>query len=134
MNKLPVLLLNFSHPLTPAHLAQVGALTGQELRVIDVPVQIDHARPLAAQIAELVENIGLSSDEWQTLPILVNVPGYALATAALLAELHGRMGYFPAIVRLRPVPDSTPPQFEVAEIVNLQTTRNAARLRRSPYE
>jgi hypothetical protein len=40
------------------------------------------------------------------------------------------MGYFPAVLRLRPVPDSNPPQFEVAEIVNLQAVRDAARLRR----
>jgi hypothetical protein len=48
----------------------------------------------------------------------------------LLAELHGRCGYFPAAVRLRPVPDSVPPRFEVAEIVNLQAVREKARGRR----
>ena len=30
-------------------------------------------------------------------------PALNFITAVLLAELHGRMGYFPAIVRLRPV-------------------------------
>jgi hypothetical protein len=48
----------------------------------------------------------------------------------LLAELHGRMGYFPACLRLRPVEGSTPPRFEAAEVVNLQEVRNAARKRR----
>jgi hypothetical protein len=48
----------------------------------------------------------------------------------LLAELHGRMGYFPAMLRLRPVTGSTPPRFEVAEIINLQTVRDRARSRR----
>jgi hypothetical protein len=48
----------------------------------------------------------------------------------LLAELHGRMGYFPAIVRLRPMPESVPPRFEVAEVINLQAVREHARLSR----
>jgi hypothetical protein len=37
------------------------------------------------------------------------------------------MGYFPSVLRLRPVPDSNPPQFEVAEIINLQAVRDRAR-------
>ncbi|MFN3763696.1 MAG: CRISPR-associated protein Csx15, partial [Anaerolineae bacterium] len=49
---------------------------------------------------------------------------------ALLAELHGRCGYFPAMLRVRPVPGSTPPRYEVAEIVNLQMLREEARKRR----
>jgi hypothetical protein len=48
----------------------------------------------------------------------------------LLAELHGRMGHFPAVLRLRPVPDSNPPQFEVAEVINLQEVRDETRKRR----
>jgi len=48
----------------------------------------------------------------------------------LLAEVHGRTGYFPTIIRLRPVAGVTPPQFEVAELLNLQAVRDAARVRR----
>jgi hypothetical protein len=47
-----------------------------------------------------------------------------------LAELHGRMGYFPPILRLRPVEGAIPPRFEVAEIINLQALRDAARKER----
>ena len=47
-----------------------------------------------------------------------------------LAELHGRMGYYPPVVRLRPVPDSLPPRYEVAEILNLQAVRDDARRKR----
>jgi len=98
--------------------------------VIQVPTRLNHGRPFAEQVRELVEGIGLSSVEWQTVPLIVNPPGYAPAAVALLAELHGRMGYFPAVVRLRPVPDSNPPQFEVAEVINLQAVRDRARGRR----
>jgi len=47
-----------------------------------------------------------------------------------LAEGHSRIGYFPAIVRLRPLADSLPPRFEVAEIINLQAVRDLARQQR----
>jgi len=45
----------------------------------------------------------------------------------VLAELHGRCGYFPSILRLKPVAGSTPPRFEVAETVNLQAVRDTSR-------
>jgi hypothetical protein len=125
-----VILLNFSHPLTREHLARIAELTGHEPKVFEVPTQLDDARPFAGQVVELVDRIGLSSAEWQTTPLIVNPPGYAPAAVALLAELHGRTGHFPAVLRLRPVPDSNPPRYEVAEVINLQTMRDRARERR----
>jgi hypothetical protein len=63
------------------------------------------------------------------IKLLVNPPGYAPAAFVLLAELHGRIGHFPSLVRLRPKsgPVTT---YEVAELLNLQTIRDAARERR----
>src|SRR5262245_61920180 len=58
--------------------------------------------------------------------MLVSLPSLNSIVALVLAELHGRMGYFPALVRLRPMTESVPPQFEVAEILNLQAVRDAA--------
>jgi len=48
----------------------------------------------------------------------------------LLAELHGRCGYFPPCIRLRPAQGPVPPQYEVAEVLNLQAVRDAARQKR----
>ena len=58
-----MLFLNFSHPLTHQHLARIAEITGQVPKVIEVPTQLDHARPFAEQVRELVEGIGLSSVE-----------------------------------------------------------------------
>ncbi|MCS6846984.1 MAG: CRISPR-associated protein Csx15, partial [Anaerolineae bacterium] len=74
--------------------------------------------------------IGLTPQQWQTERILVNLPSLNFIAACLLAELHGRMGYFPTIVRLRQVKDALPPQFEVAEVINLQAPRDEARVLR----
>ena len=127
-----MLLLNFSHPLTPAQLAQLEALTGAAVeRVIAVPVQFDVAQPFAPQVAAMLAQVPLTAEEWQTEPLLVVPPALNFITAVLLAELHGRMGYFPAIVRLRPAADSLPPRFEAAEVIHLQAVRETARTRRS---
>ena len=123
-----MILLNFTHPLTPDHLAQIETLTGQEVaEVRGEMAEFDHESPFAEQVRALADRVGLSPDEWQTTPLLVNPPGYAPATAVLLAELHGRTGHFPAVLRLHPVDGSVPTRYEVAEIVNLQQVRDDAR-------
>jgi len=123
-----VILLNFAHPLTAAQRASVERCSGQALeRVVEVKTQLNHDQPFAAQVRQLVEAVGLSSEEWQTLPLVVNLPSLSVVAALVVVELHGRCGYFPALLRLKPVPDTTPPQFAVAEVVNLQMVRDAAR-------
>jgi hypothetical protein len=126
-----MLVLNFSHPLTDTHLARVQELAGRSVdRVVAVPTQFDHARPFGEQIRELIASVPLTVEQWQTTPVLVNPPSLALITAALLAEIHGRTGFFPTVLRLRPVPGAVPPQFEVAELLNLQAIRDTARTQR----
>ncbi len=126
-----MILLNFSHPLTKTHLRQIGTLAGKKVeRVIEARVQFDHAKPFAEQMWALADEVGLTFEEWQTLSLLVNLPGHHVIAATLLAELLGRMGYFPSLLGLRPVPRSNPPEFEVAEIINLNEIREAARMSR----
>lgn len=126
-----MILLNFSHSLTDAHLAAIRSLTGDdEVQVIAIPNQVDVQQPLAPQVTALADAARLTPEAWQTAALLVNLPALNFSAALLLAELHGRLGYFPAILRLRPVADSLPPRFEVAEIINLQAVREQARGRR----
>jgi len=126
-----MLLLNFSHPITPAQREQIESLAGQPIaREIHLPAQFDPQQPFAPQLDALLAQTGLSSEQWQTEQIVVNLPSLNFITALLLADLHGRMGYFPPCLRLRPVKDALPPRFEVAEILNLQARRDAARATR----
>ncbi len=80
----------------------------------------------------MVNTLPFSSEEWELLPILVNPPSLNTITAVLLAELHGRMGHFPPIIRLRPIDGSLPTRYEVAEILNLQAVRDESRKSRGP--
>lgn len=126
-----MILLNFSHPLIPAQLDQIEALTSAPVeRVIAVPAQFDTGQPFVPQVQAMLAQVPLTAEEWQTRPLLIVPPALNFITAVLLAELHGRMGYFPAIVRLRPVAGSLPPRFEVAEVINLQAAREQARTQR----
>ena len=126
-----MIVLNFAHPLTATQLEQVNVLTGHTVdRVIDVSTHVNALQTLAPQVAILVEQCGLSSQEWQTLPLLINPPGLSSIAVVLLAELHGRCGYFPAHLRLRRVEDSIPAGFEAAEVLDLQSIRETARQQR----
>ena len=125
-----ILILNFTHPLTPSQRAQIEALAQTPIEEIrTIPIQINQSEPLQPQITTIVDSIALTSEEWQTLPLLINPPGYAPAAFVLLAELHGRIGHFPSLIRLRPKPGPLT-SYEVAELLNLQTIREAARKRR----
>ena len=123
-------ILNYSHPLTADHIAQLEARTGEPVdEVRELPTHLDLDRPFAEQATALANAADLTPEAWQTTPLLVVLPSLNFAAAALLAELHGR-GYFPPVVRLRPVPGALPPRFEIAEIINLQAIREQARTRR----
>lgn len=128
-----MLLLNFSHPLTPQHLTRIQQLldTNEAIAVRDIPTHIDPALPYAPEAVKLVDEAKLTRKEWQTTQILVNLPSYNHIAALILAEMHGRMGHFPTVVRLRPKANTTPVVFEVAEILDLQKQRDQARKERN---
>jgi hypothetical protein len=148
-----MILLNFAHPITDSQLAQLGSLAGLDasdpVEVVTVPTQFDPAAPFGPQAAALAtgamaalaaSGAGRPGGEPQDRPspetrlqseaILVNLPAHNVIAALLLAELHGRMGHFPAILRLRPVTGVASTTYEVAEILNLQAARDAARHQR----
>ena len=120
-----MLIMNFTHPLTEEQEHRIEALAGRAIER-----KIDEENLFAVQTEALLEGVGLSPEEWQTTPMIVNLPGFAPAAALLLAGLHGRMGYFPTIVRLRPVKGILPRVFEVAELIDLQGARDTSRLAR----
>jgi hypothetical protein len=127
-----MILINLSHPLTDSQQTTIETLAGQSIsRLIEQPVFFDPDQPFAEQVTVLVDDLDLTPVEWQQSPLLLMLPSLNFGAAAVLAELHGRCGYFPPMVRLRLVAESLPPQYEVAEIVNLQAMRDAARRKRN---
>lgn len=125
-----MLLLNFAHPFTAEQLATIISLLGEEPAVREISVQVDRARPVAEVVVDLADATGLTRLEWQTVPFILNPPALAPVALALIAEMHGRCGHFPAIINIRPTPGAQAPQYEVAEIVNMQAIRDMARSQR----
>lgn len=126
-----MLIINFTHPLRPEQMADIEKLTGQAVaRVIEAPAQFDQTQEFVPQVAALADACGLTPVEWQTTPLVIVPPALNFIAVTLLAELHGRMGYFPACVRLRPVAGAVPPRYEVAEVLALQEVRESARRKR----
>ena len=126
-----MILINFSHPLTATQLTTIETLIQEKLaRIIEVKTHFNETQLYTEQARTLLESVGLTPAQWQQERLLINPPSLSAIAALVLAELHGRMGYFPSIIRLRPVPGSMPPQFEVAEILNLHAVREQARLER----
>jgi len=124
-------ILNLSHPLTSAQLEQIQALVGQPASaIVEARVQFDVQEPFAPQVVMLLDDLDITPERWQGEPWLVVLPSLNYIAAVVLAELHGRVGHFPAIVRLRPAPKALVTEFEVAEIINLEQVRQAARTRR----
>lgn len=107
-----------------------GKLGDDIQKVIDLDAKIDMESPLAPQISTIVDRVGFNSCEWQSLRFIVNPPSLNVSAVTLLAEIQGRCGYFPPIIRLKPFQDSAIVEFEMAEIINVQKVRNEARLKR----
>jgi hypothetical protein len=124
-------ILNFAHPLTEAQREQLAALLSRPMEsVIEVKAHFDVMQDFVPQVVALVDGLNITPEQWQREPWLVLLPSLNYAAGVLLAELHGRMGHFPAIVRLRAVPGLLVTEYEVAEIINLENVRQAARTKR----
>lgn len=121
-----MILLNFSHPLNEKQHRQIVQILGEEPSIRTIKVHFDVTADFAPQVVQLVDDLGISPDEWQTQTWLIALPSLNYAAGVLLAELHGRMGRFPAILRLRSVPGTLVTEFEVAEIIDLEAARRAA--------
>lgn len=127
-----MIILNFSHPLTPAQVADLERMAGQPAeQVLDAPAHFDVGQSFAAQARALLDGLPLAPDAWQSAEtrLLVVPPALGVLAAVLLAEMHGRMGHFPSVARIRPVGGPFP-GYEAAEIINLQAVRHQARPRR----
>ena len=125
-----IVVVNFGHPLTDRQRDQLEAAAGAGIdHLIEVPVVFDHAASFGPQAAAIVDAVGLTSLQWHTARLVVGVPTFHAGAGAVLAELHGRIGHFPPVLRLRPSAGPVPGGFELAEVLDLQGIRDGARNR-----
>ncbi len=127
------LVLNFSsHLILPKQQQAIQKLLDWTTsEVIDARLgNVPETGNFVAALVNHIEKIDLLPNDWQTSQMVVMPAGYAPAWSVLLAELHGRLGYFPDVVRLRPAPTHADEKFEVAEVISLREIRGEARGKR----
>jgi hypothetical protein len=127
------LIINFSgHPVLPGQQKDIGHMMHwPSPEVINVSLgNVAEDHNFVSTIEKAVEKVALSPEEWQSTPIVVIPAGYSALWSVVLAELHGRLGYFPDVVRLRPASTVSNEKYEVAEIMNLREVRHKSRDKR----
>lgn len=120
------LVLNFGHPLSDEAQAELADAVG-EFETVPARVSLDMASPLAPQLSAIVDDMGISSDIFQTHRLIVVLPGASVAAAIILAEVHARSGNWPMMLHLSRGEDGV---FHMGELVDLQLVRNQARTTR----
>jgi hypothetical protein len=126
------LIMNFSgHPVHPTQKSAIEKLMHwQSAEVLDVPLgNVPEDHHFIAAIEKAVDKLDISAKEWE-LPMVVIPAGYAPVWSLIQPILHGRLGHFPDVVRLRPVDPLSGVRYEVAEIMPLQQLRHISRGKR----
>ncbi|MCE7987040.1 MAG: hypothetical protein DYG89_38195 [Caldilinea sp. CFX5] len=73
-------LLNFGRPLSEYQRNQIEQALGFRIsRIIIRPVEFPEDQDFGPQVVTLLDDIGFTAHEWQTIPLLVNPPGFAPA-------------------------------------------------------
>ena len=120
------ILVNFARPMDSAQIKQLEHLLGAEIdETINVPGRLQDHEPYLPQVRAMINAVGLTPEEWQCLPLVVNIHPFAPAATAVLAWLHGLRGFFPDVVRVARSEQSG--SFEVVEVLTLQSVRNEIR-------
>ncbi len=123
-----VTVINFAHPFkeTPEQIEQIIGCRIEEF--IDCPTpKLELQEGFEAQIDKLIDEVLLTSEDWQTRPLIINIPTYHLAAVVIIAKLHGRMGHFPSIFYVIPEREGDITSYPIKRIIDLQALRDQAR-------
>lgn len=117
------MLINCGHPLSGAAADELTDRIGAYDTVV-VRIQLDVEKSLAEQVTTAIAEAGISSEDWQTRGIVLNLPGMSVAAGLVLAEVNGRSGSFPRVLHLVRGEDGV---FHLGEVLDLMQVRSTAR-------
>jgi hypothetical protein len=116
-----MILINFGAAFRPLQIAQAEALLHEPItRVIDLSIKVDPDQEMLPQFKKSMAKLKLNDTDLCAEPVVINLPNQNYLAVMVLAELHGRMGYFPPILRARMKSSGLLPYYEVAEVIDLQ--------------
>jgi len=117
-----MVLLNFAHSLTEEDVSGIAALAGRTPKsVVHIAPEFVGSLPLVPQVRRVVDEVGFSQKEWQNTSLLVCLPLDPAAAAIFVAEIAGRHGRTPTIVRF--VQDAQKGRLVPFELVSLHQVR-----------
>lgn len=120
-----VTLFNFGHPITGEHVEQLARLletSVNRIEVVDIPVQIDMTLPTEEEIDRIIRAASPAMHAATTGnngKVIINLPGLSIV-AAFIAVVFVKYFNNPHVLVLRRVDGTTPPRFEVKEVIPLR--------------
>jgi hypothetical protein len=121
-----MILLNFSTPFRQVQLAQAEILLREPIdRVVNFPCHVDSDMEILPQFYTLMAKLPLNDAELKSEPVVVVLPAQNYLAVLVMAYLHGRMGYFPPIIRTRLKTFGLLPLHEAAELLDPQAVEDA---------
>lgn len=125
-------ILNLASQLSSDDVSAVAALSGRKpRRVVNVVPNFVESEPLGPQVRELLDGLGFSSADWEKQSIILNLPPDPAASALIVAEIAGRRGRTPSVIRWRTAPGGQ--GREPAEVISLHEIRKEARHQRKGW-
>lgn len=125
-------ILNLAAPLSTNDVSTIAALCGRKARrVIDLALAFSETDPLAPQVRSLLDSLGFSSSEWQSQSVVVNLPDDPVAATLLIADIAGRRGRTPSVIRWKRGGNGQ--RVEPLEVISLHEIRKEARHQRKGW-
>ena len=82
-----MIILNFTHPLTPEQVSRIQALSEESVeRTVEIPTQFDNKAEFLPQVAALADTCGLTPAKWQTMPLVIVPQALNFIAVTLLAN------------------------------------------------
>jgi hypothetical protein len=123
-----MILLNFSTTFKSIQLAQAEILLHEPIdRVVNFPCQVDSDTEILPQFNKLMAKLPLNDAELKREPLVVVLPAQNYLAVLVIAYLHGRMGYFPQVIRTRLKATGLLPLHEAAELLDPQAVDDVAK-------
>ena len=128
-----MIILNFSHPLTDYQKEQIRKKLSMPVsewkksKIVRVDCYINIDRSLPSQINKILD--GLPAKVWHQHIAFVPPP-IAHSAILIMISIRERCGYYPQSIRIKREKKSLPPQYVVAEVIDLNSFRETSRAKR----
>lgn len=125
-------LLNLAEPLTKEDISAIAALSGKTVRkLLQIKPVFSDRLPLVPQVRTFISGLDMSEKEWKSTSLVVCLPADSVVAAIMVAEIAGRRGRTPSVVRF--IRDGNTGRPEPSEVISLHEVRKEVRQERQGW-